>query len=204
MGEHYFTESPESGHQFKTIRFSFAGRELTCRTDAGTFSRDHLDPGSALLTANLPVPPLGRVLDLGCGWGALALAMAALDRAAQVTASDVNQRALDLCRENFAANGLSGTFAHSNGFAALDGAFDLIVTNPPIRAGKAAIYRLFAESAAHLAPKGRLLLVIRKQQGAPSAKTYLETLFESVEIADRSKGYWILRCSGPISIGNES
>lgn len=198
MSDHYFSKAPESAHAPQTIRFCVGGRELQCRTDAGTFSRDRLDPGSALLLSQLPAPPFGRALDLGCGWGALALGLAALDGGAQVVACDVNQRALDLCRENFRENGLVvAAILESDGFAGIEGTFDLIVTNPPIRAGKAVIYRFFADSRRYLAPEGALWLVIRKQQGAPSAKAYLETLFGQVDLVARQKGYWVLSCRRP-------
>lgn len=185
-------------HRQREVSFCAFGRTLRCITDAGTFSRDGLDPGSALLMAHFPEEAPAAVLDLGCGWGPLTLAAAVRYPAAQVTAADVNRRALALCRENLARNGLAARCVESDGFSKLSGGFDLILSNPPIRAGKAVIYRLFAESRFFLRPGGSLLLVIRKQQGAPSARAYLSTLFSSVEVADRHKGYWILRAKAPI------
>ena len=84
---------------------------------------------------------------------------------------------------------------HSDGLQAVEGMFDVVLTNPPIRAGKQVIYAMFADSRARLNPGGRLILVIRKQQGAPSAQKYLSTLFGQVELLARDAGYWILCCT---------
>lgn len=197
MSDHYFTGEPGSPHDLRRISFTAGGRTLECETDAGTFSRGRLDPGTEFLLSQLPAPPLGRVLDLGCGWGALALGLAARDPGARVFACDVNQRALALCRENFARNHLEATVFESDGLDRVEGTFDLIVTNPPIRAGKAVIYRFFADSRRHLTPTGALWIVIRKQQGAPSAQDYLKTLYQEVRLVDRRKGYWVLACRRP-------
>ena len=194
MPEHYFTADPNSAHDLRTVALPCGGRVLTCQTDAGVFSRDHLDPGSALLLSALPAQVSGRVLDLGCGWGAVGLSIACLHPAAQLTLCDINARALALAERNFAQNRLSAEFACGDGLAAVEGCFSLIATNPPIRAGKAVIYRLFAESRARLVPGGMLLVVIRKQQGAPSALAHLKTLFDEAQVVARGGGYWVIRC----------
>ncbi len=111
-----------------------------------------------------------------------------------MTLTDVNTRALSLAEKNAKANGVQAEILESDGFSALgDRCFDAVITNPPIRAGKQVIYRLFTEAAAHLKSGGSLYLVIRKQQGAESAMKLLQTLFSSVEKLDRSGGFWVLR-----------
>ena len=136
----------------------------------------------------------GLVLDLGCGWGPVGVALGALYPDCQIVFTDVNLRALSLAEQNAKANQVTGMFIQSDGFAGIDGMFDYIITNPPIRAGKETIYRMFADSAAHLNPNGQLYLVISKQQGAPSALKYLSTLFVSAEVIEKSGGYWVIRC----------
>ena len=112
----------------------------------------------------------------------------------RVTMADVNTRALDLSRENAARNRADVSCVESDGMAALAGrTFDAVITNPPIRAGKQVIYRMFADAAKSLNPGGALYLVIRKQQGAESAIKYLQTIFGSVEKLDRSGGFWVIR-----------
>lgn len=198
MTDHYFSETPDSAHDRREIRFQTGGREFVCTTDAGTFSRGHLDPGTALLLSCLPEDAPARALDVGCGWGAITLSLAAGYPQAQVVGCDINQRALDLCRENLTRNHLRAECVHSDGLAEVAGPFDLILTNPPIRAGKAALHRIYEGCRDALSPGGRLLLVIRKQQGAPSTQTYLSGLFRTVRRIARDKGYWVLQCEEPI------
>ena len=81
----------------------------------------------------------------------------------------------------------------SDGFSAVEGEFDAVITNPPIRAGKKVVYGIFEGAAAHLADGGALYAVVRKQQGAPSALAFLKELFREAEVIERSGGYWILR-----------
>ena len=193
MTEQYFAKQPGSESRPLETEFTYRGHTLRLMTDSGVFSRGSVDEGSALLMECLPEQLTGRVLDLGCGAGVIGVCVGKASRI-ELTQSDVNRRALDLTRENLKRNGVDGDVVESDGFSALEGRFDTIITNPPIRAGKAVIYRLFAEARDHLAEGGALYLVIRKQQGAESAKRYLETLFESVELTGRKKGYWVLRC----------
>ena len=192
MAEQYFAKRPSAESRPVEIEYTYRGHTVRLTTDSGVFSRGEVDEGSALLLNSLPALT-GRVLDLGCGAGVIGVCVGKANRV-ELTQSDVNERALALTRENLARNGVAGTVVESDGFSALSGAFDTILTNPPIRAGKAVIYRMFAEAREHLAAGGALYLVIRKQQGAESAKKYLETLFSSVEMIERKKGYWILKC----------
>lgn len=193
MGDHYYTEVPGSAHDERAVTVRALGQELTFLTDAGVFSRDGLDRGTELLLEALPALS-GRVLDLGCGWGAVGVSLAKRYPACRVTMSDVNRRALDLAAKNAQSNGARAQCVQSDGLDAVEGPFDLIVTNPPIRAGKQVIYRLFAQSADRLSPGGALYLVIRKQQGAESAIKYLKTIFSQVDTVEKSGGFWVIRC----------
>ena len=141
------------------------------------------------------------------GFRAIGVSLAAAYPGLRVTMADVNRRALGLAGANAAANGVAdrcGT-VESDGFAALAARrFDAVVTNPPIRAGKATIYRMFDETRAHLRPGGALYLVIRKQQGAESCIRYLKTLYARVEKLDRSGGFWVIRAGGALENGGEN
>lgn len=197
MNDQYYTADPSSASNPTPCAFPYRGYGLNFMTDAGVFSKGELDAGSRLLLDALPALS-GDVLDIGCGWGAIGVAIAKANKAARVTMVDVNRRALELCRANCERNGVSAEVLESDGMAAVKGrAFDAIVTNPPIRAGKQVIYRMFADASASLNAGGALYLVIRKQQGAESCVKYLKTLFETVEKVDKSAGFWVLKATEP-------
>ena len=192
MPDHYFTARPESEHHLRVVSAGVAGLTLSFETDAGVFSKGELDPGSRLLIESMP-PLSGRVLDLGCGWGAVGVALARLNPGLQLVMSDVNERALALAASNARRNGVEAVTYLSDGFDAVEGLFDHVVTNPPIRAGKAVIYGLFAASRERLKPGGTLTIVIRTQQGAPSALKFLKETFSQADDVARGGGYRILR-----------
>ena len=194
MPEHYFTASPESEHEARSFRAVFAGRVLAFDTDAGVFSKQHVDPGSELLCRALPQTLSGEVLDMGCGWGAMTVMTLAKCPEVRLTMADVNERALALAVSNVEKNRMQARAVLSDGFAGIDGVFDAVITNPPIRAGKAVIYRMFEDAKVHLKPGGALYLVIRKQQGAPSALKFLQGLYARAEVIEREGGYWVIRC----------
>ena len=197
MTQHYYTQNPEVEHDLRQVIFEVLGLRLNCTTDAGVFSRDGLDMGTRILLEALPELH-GRILDLGCGWGPVGTALGKRYPGAQIVLTDVNSRATELAARNLAANGVTtAAVVQGDGFAAVEGGFDAIVLNPPIRAGKAVIYALFAEAAKHLRADGALYIVIRKQQGAESAQKYLSSIYADVERIAREKGYWVLRCARP-------
>ena len=192
--EQYFASDPSCESSPVSYTYRFREREFVFETDAGVFSKGETDFGTDLLLNSLP-PLTGRTLDLGCGFGVIGICLAATEPVEAVL-SDVNRRALALAAKNAEKNHVRAEIRESDGFSNLSGLFDQIVTNPPIRTGKQQIYALFAQSAAHLKEDGRLYLVIRRQQGAESAKAYLGTLFASVETLARKKGFYVFCCSG--------
>ena len=196
MNDHYYTRNPQSESHRTACEYVFRGIPLRFETDAGVFSRGEVDTGTRLLLEALPDSLAGEILDLGCGWGVIGISVARAWPDAHVTMADINLRALELARENAKANRAAVDCVESDGMAALAGkVFDAVVTNPPIRAGKQVIYRMFADAARQLAPGGALYLVIRKQQGAESCIRYLRTIFPSVEKLQRSGGFWVLKAS---------
>ncbi|MBQ8201413.1 MAG: class I SAM-dependent methyltransferase [Clostridia bacterium] len=206
MAEQYYTADPTSESKPVPCAFPYRGHGLNFMTDAGVFSKGELDAGSRLLLDALPALQ-GDVLDLGCGWGAIGIAVAKAYPKCRVTMVDVNHRALSLCRENCQRNGVTAACEESDGMSAVISAgrtFDAIITNPPIRAGKQVIYRMFADAARSLNPGGALYLVIRKQQGAESCVKYLKTLYGEVEKLDKSGGFWVLKASEPKSQEGDS
>ena len=194
MNDHYYTRDPQSASRPAECTFEYRGVRLAFTTDAGVFSRGEVDTGTRLLLEALPEEMAGDILDLGCGWGVIGISVAKKWPGARVTMADVNSRALALSRENAARNRAEVTCTESDGMAAFEGkAFDAVITNPPIRAGKQVIYKMFADAAACLKPGGALYLVIRKQQGAESCIRYLQTVYPRVEKISKSGGFWVLK-----------
>ena len=194
MNDHYYTREPKSASRPAECEFTYRGARMTFETDAGVFSRGEADTGTRLLLEALPEEMHGEILDLGCGWGIIGISIKKAWPEAEVTLGDVNLRALELSRDNAARNRAEVTCTESDGMAAFEGqTFDAVVTNPPIRAGKQVIYKMFADAAESLKPDGALYLVIRKQQGAESCVKYLQTIYGSVEKLDRSGGFWVLK-----------
>ncbi len=195
MADHYFSNNPTSAHHERQIETTLRGKAMRFYTDAGVFSKDEVDPGSRLLIETAAALS-GRVLDMGCGWGPVGLSLALANPDAQIVMADINERAAELSERNRRLNGvLNAQIIISNGFEEVDGEFDHVFTNPPIRAGKQTIYAMFDESYRRLHTGGTLNIVIRKQQGAPSAKKHLEEVFGNAEVIDKSGGYWIIRCT---------
>ncbi len=196
--QQYFADDPQSISKEHQISLTWRDHAFTFITDSGVFSKNGLDMGTSVLLSALPENFAGRFLDLGCGWGPVGILAGAGWPEAVITMADVNPRALALAKRNARANGVHAETVLSNGFEHLDDSFDLIALNPPIRAGKETVYRLFRESAKRLTQEGMLCIVIRKQQGAPSAQKYLSTLFSSVQTVARKGGYRVFQCEGSL------
>ena len=195
--DHYYSAMPDVASDPKSVRYRVLGMEFTCTTDSGVFCRDGLDMGTRVLLAALPEALGDDILDLGCGWGPVGVALGKKYPQSRIVMSDVNARAVALARQNCAANGVfNARPIVSDGFENIEGGFSAIVLNPPIRAGKAVVYSLFEQAKAHLKEGGALYIVMRKQQGAESAQRYLQSLYGEVERLARDKGYWVLRCRG--------
>ncbi|MDI9420195.1 MAG: class I SAM-dependent methyltransferase [Firmicutes bacterium] len=197
--EHYFTPKPQSQHEPFQFTVELFDREFTFMTDAGVFSKTEIDPGTLLLISALPVKAGDRVLDLGCGYGPIGIAAAYLaGPTGTVDLIDINQRAVELATMNAALNGLHNIRVwQSDGFAAVVGSYDWIVTNPPVRAGKKVIYPMLEQAYRHLHPGGGLLVVIRTKQGAKSMEKKLDSVFGNVETVKIKKGYRVLKSIKP-------
>lgn len=197
--DHYFTAAPASADERRRVRVRLAGADAEVEVAPGIFSPGGLDKGTAVLLDAAPAPPsTGTFLDLGCGWGPIALALALRSPAATVWALDVNERALDLTRRNAGALGLDGVRA-----ATADGIpdavrFDLIWSNPPIRVGKAVLHDLLHTWLPRLTPDGVAHLVVQRNLGSDSLQQWIQNeLAMPCTRLTSSKGFRVLEVRQP-------
>lgn len=197
-GAHYFAAQPEGDARRRRIRVRLAGRELDVVTAGGVFSPDHVDTGTAALLSAVPdAPPGGNLLDLGCGWGPIALSMALEAPHATVWAVDVNERALELVRENAAHLSMTNINAVGPEGIPEDVRFATIWSNPPIRVGKAVLHELLTRWLPRLETGGEAWLVVQKNLGADSLHRWLESQGWSVVRVATVKAFRILRVRRP-------
>jgi 16S rRNA (guanine1207-N2)-methyltransferase len=188
----YFDEEPDVASARTTLTLQVDGRTLALVTDRGVFSRGRLDPGTAVLLRKAPPPPAGgTLLDLGCGYGPIALALAARSPAAQVVAVDVNRRALALVEENAAANAITNVIVATPD-QAIGRRFDAIYSNPPVRIGKVALHDLLSTWLPRLDGGGAAYLVVQRHLGADSLHAWLEQEGFGTNRLGSSKGYRVL------------
>lgn len=174
MGDHYFSAEPGAASRPASVDLVLRDLHLRLETDRGMFSPDRVDAGTRILLDTVPAPPQrGHLLDVGCGYGPIALTMAARAPGAAVHGVDVNRRALELAARNAAAAGL-GNAAFGTPEEIDPGLrFAAIWSNPPIRIGKAALHELLDTWLARLEPDGRAYLVVQKHLGSDSLQRWL-------------------------------
>lgn len=197
MADHYYTNTPDSVSDEREIVYDSPVGRLGFITDRGVFSIDRVDYGSDLLIQTVCECEQGTevssLLDIGCGYGPIALTLGKAFPEAKLVLCDVNDRAMALAARNAKRLGLTVEMHSNSEFWGGENEFELVVTNPPIRAGKKTVYAIFDEGCRKLLPGGRFYAVLQKKQGAESAFKELERLFGNCETVERSAGFHILR-----------
>ena len=203
--EHYFSAKPASADERRQISVTLDGRAFSLETAPGVFSPGHVDLGTTVLLDTVGAPPTGEVLDLGCGWGPIALTAALRQPSARVTALDVNERAMDLLRLNVArvkasAPDLAPIAVVTADEVPAEARFDAIWSNPPIRIGKDALHALLAAWLPRLVPGGEAWLVVQRHLGADSLARWIAEQTDDagspwgeVEKIRSAKGFRVLR-----------
>jgi 16S rRNA (guanine1207-N2)-methyltransferase len=207
VSQQYFAEHPAARPRPGLVHVVTPDLHLELETDSGVFSPTRLDAGTRLLLETAPQPTAerdgeggmgggGDVLDLGCGYGPLALVLAARSPGALVWAVDVNSRALELCARNAERAGLRNVRCVAPGDPSLPATFDLIWSNPPIRIGKAALHELLSAWLGRLAPGGTAYLVVQRNLGSDSLQRWLTESGRPAERIAARGGYRVLRVGG--------
>jgi len=191
---HYFDANPSTPDKRREVKARIWGHEMTFTTSTGVFSQDGLDKATSVLLQQSEPPTGGTILDLGCGWGPIACAIAAVAPEANVWAVDPNERALDLTRTNADNLGVSVHTARPDEVPS-DISFDQIWSNPPIRIGKAALHELLLRWLPRLTPDGSARLVVAKNLGADSLQAWLNAQGWPTERLASLKGFRILQVS---------
>lgn len=200
MNQHYFSETPTGEMRLRDIEVILAGETRTVSTAGGVFSPEHLDRGTEILLATLRdiaadgTGDAGPILDIGCGWGPIALDAALANPETPVWAVDVNERSRELTAANAARLGLTNVHVAAPEDVPADLKFAQIRSNPPIRVGKEVLHEILTAWLPRLVSGGSAYLVVAKHLGADSLQKWIATSFEdlSVERIARSKGFHII------------
>ncbi|GEO26720.1 16S RNA G1207 methylase RsmC [Alicyclobacillus acidoterrestris] len=194
MSEHYYSREPQAQSQERIIAIGVRGVNMHLVTDNGVFSKSALDDATRRLLEHIDLAGTCHALDLGAGYGVVTAVLGTVYPNTRWTLIDINGRALDLAKRNTSSFSHRCTYLHSDGIPAdIVSKFDDVLLNPPIRAGKQVVYRLFADAYRALVPGGRLWIVIQKKHGAPSALEELKRIYDSVDVVYKKSGYFIFR-----------
>ena len=194
--EHYFSKTPISDYNENIIEKTISNIKLHFYTGSGVFSKNGIDYGTNLLIDTIlsNFEGDGTILDMGCGYGPIGIFIAAGFKDSHVEMADINERAIELALKNINSNKIRNAEAVvSDGFSGISKEYDAVVTNPPIRAGKKAIFLFYEGAFEHLKNSGIFYCVIQKKQGAESSQKKLKELFGNCEIINRKSGYRILK-----------
>lgn len=190
--EHYFTNNTNLPSNLKYIKYAYDTYSFTFISDNGVFSKNKIDYGSRLLVETFlknNQSKISNLLDVGCGYGFMGITLSKILNC-EATLVDVNKRAVHLAERNIKENQVQGNSLVSDGYQFVQKKYDLIITNPPIRAGKEVVLRILKGAQEFLNPNGTLWFVIRKDQGAKSIMKTLEEIYE-IRVLEKEKGFYI-------------
>ncbi|MBA2851076.1 16S rRNA (guanine1207-N2)-methyltransferase [Methanococcus maripaludis] len=199
---HYFSENPDSKHDESTISGMLRGKRFSFKTDSGVFSPKKIDKGTIILVEELELSKDDDVLDVGCGYGVIGISIA--DEVNSVTMTDLNNRSVGLTRKNIKLNGKSEknmeVFQGDLFEKVSNKKYSVIISNPPIKAGKELIHKIISKGHDLLNENGSIWVVIQTKHGAKSLTKYMEEIFGNVETVTISGGYRVLKS---VNMGSE-
>lgn len=200
---HYYDSMPDTPSDRRFIEYRANGINFNFVTDTNVFSRNDVDKGTELLIDAVieDIKARGakkgeRLLDLGCGYGVVGVVMKSVFMSFEVTSVDVNARAVELAKENASKNNVKlARCTQSDVLSALssEDIFDIVMTNPPVRAGKQTVFSFYEQAYEHMAPGAAIYSVLQRKQGAPSSEKKLTELFGNCETVAISGGYRVMK-----------
>lgn len=195
LSNQYFENNNNLKKETREILFYYRGNKILLTTNTGIFSKSYVDFGTQQLLKNINLTQgTTSVLDVGCGYGVIGITIAKTYEFSKVDMIDINSRAVEITKENIIKNNVNNASCFiSNIYENIVSQYDLIVSNPPIRAGKQVVHSILADAYQHLNIGGSIIVVIQKKQGAPSTMKKLKEVFGNVTVVDREKGYYILK-----------
>ena len=191
--EHYFTNATNLKSEIKILKYEKDHKSFTFFSDNGVFAKDKIDYGSDLLVQTIlaKTGKVDHILDVGCGYGFIGIVLSKF-LGVPFTGVDINKRALHLCERNIKENKVNGIVLESNGYQNVRDKYDLIVTNPPIRAGKKIVLEFLENAGDYLEDDGYVWFVMRKDHGVKSIMKILEKKY-TIEVIEKSKGFYVVK-----------
>ena len=197
MGEHYFTSRPLAKEQSIQIRDTLRGVDIILISSSSVFSKDHIDDGTRLLADSSKIRSGAKVLDLGCGYGAVGIAVAKKDPQAKVVLSDINERAANLAKQNALQNDVQIDVRVCNLYERIPESFDVILLNPPQTAGKKLCFDMIDQAKVHLAKGGLFYLVARPGKGGKTLAARMAQSVGPTEVVARARGFALYVAQNP-------
>lgn len=198
--EHYFSNTPKVLSKPKLINFNIFGKNFKFHSDNGVFSKNKIDIGTSILLKTILNDILVKedkinILDIGCGYGIVGIVMKKFFKNSYITFSDINKRALDLSKKNIKENKIENDYEliESDLYTNIENKYNIIISNPPIRAGKKIVFDIYKGAYEKLLNNGLFYCVIMTKHGAKSTLKELETIFNEVSCINLEAGYRIYR-----------
>lgn len=190
---HYYENDPNLKSNIKNIDYTYYGNVINYQVDLGVFSKDRVDFGTNVLLQSLPTFTNEKVLDVGCGYGVIGIAIAKVYLNCDVMMCDVNLRAISLTEKNIKLNNVKNAkVIESNTYENINDKYDIIITNPPIRAGKKVVMDICLNAIDHLKEDGKIYIVINKKHGAESLLKNMKERYKNVDILNKKNGYFVI------------
>ena len=194
LDNNYYRDNSDLKSQIQYFDYKFDSLDFEFKTDSGVFAKSYVDYATEILLKNAQISQKSTVLDVGCGYGVIGIVLAKKDMCI-VDMVDINERAISLAKENSTQNNVTTYVYKSDCLDNVKGKYDFIISNPPIRAGKNVIYKIYEQAKEHLNEGGSFYIVIQKKHGAPSTFEKLKTIYEKVDVVYKKKGYFVIKSS---------